>query len=190
MDRRSLIKNAGMAGVLAAGVAPAVVHAQEVIRWRLASSFPKSLDTLWGGAPDFAQYVSEMTGGKFQITTHAPGELVPAFGVLDAAQSGTIEVAHTAPYYFFGKSPAFGLGSAIPFGLNARQRTAWMYQGNGSKLLGEFYSKYNVVAFPALAVPLSAASAAFLRTFQAARSIKRWKKARLTHVSGLVHMTT
>ena len=149
MDRRSLIKNAGMAGVLAAGVAPAIVHAQEVIRWRLASSFPKSLDTLWGGAPDFAQYVSEMTGGKFEITTHAPGELVPAFGVLDAAQSGTIEVAHTAPYYFFGKSPAFGLGSAIPFGLNARQRTAWMYQGNGAKLLGEFYAKYNVVAFPA-----------------------------------------
>ena len=148
MDRRSLIKNAGMAGVLAAGVAPAVVHAQEVIRWRLASSFPKSLDTLWGGAPDFAQYVSEMTGGKFQITTHAPGELVPAFGVLDAAQSGTIEVAHTAPYYFFGKSPAFGLGSAIPFGLNARQRTAWMYQGNGCQVVGRVLCQVQRGRFP------------------------------------------
>ena len=49
MDRRSLIKNAGIAGVLAAGIAPAV-HAQAAIRWRLASSFPRSLDTIFGSA--------------------------------------------------------------------------------------------------------------------------------------------
>ena len=54
MDRRSLIKNAGIAGVLAAGIAPAV-HAQAAIRWRLASSFPKSLDTIYGGAEVFAK---------------------------------------------------------------------------------------------------------------------------------------
>ena len=48
MDRRSIIKNAGIAGVLAAGAAPAV-HAQtSEIRWRLASSFPKALDTIFG----------------------------------------------------------------------------------------------------------------------------------------------
>ncbi len=54
MDRRSLIKNAGIAGVLAAGVAPAV-HAQAAVRWRLASSFPKSLDTIFGAAEVFAK---------------------------------------------------------------------------------------------------------------------------------------
>ena len=148
MDRRAVIKNAGMAGVLAAGVAPAV-HAQETIRWRLASSFPQSLDTIFGGAKDFADKVSEMTGGKFQVTVHPPGELMPAFGVVDGAQQGTIECAHTAPYYFFGKSPAFALGCAIPFGMNARQRTAWMFQGNGGKLMAEFYDRYNLVNFPA-----------------------------------------
>ena len=148
MDRRSVIKNAGIAGVLAAGVAPAV-HAQATIRWRLASSFPKSLDTIFGAADTFAKKVSEMSGGKFTISTHAAGELMPAFGVVDGVQNGTVECGHTAPYYFFGKDETFALGCAIPFGLNSRQMTAWMYEGNGGKLMREFYAKYNIVNFPA-----------------------------------------
>ena len=115
MDRRSIIKNAGIAGVLAAGAAPAV-HAQAAIRWRLASSFPKALDTIFGAADVFAKKVGEMSGGKFTITTHAGGELMPAFGVVDGVQNGTVEMAHTAPYYFFGKDETFALGCAIPFG--------------------------------------------------------------------------
>ena len=148
MDRRALIKNAGIAGVLAAGIAPAV-HAQAAIRWRLASSFPKSLDTLYGGAEVFAKAVRAMSGGKFEISTHAAGELMPAFGVVDGVQQGSIEMAQTAPYYFFGKDETFALGCAIPFGLNSRQMTAWMYEGNGLKLMREFYAKYNIINFPA-----------------------------------------
>jgi TRAP-type mannitol/chloroaromatic compound transport system substrate-binding protein len=147
MDRRSLIKNAGIAGVLAAGVAPAV-HAQAAVRWRLASSFPKSLDTIFGAAEVFAKQVKAMSGGKFEVSVHAAGELMPPFGVVDGVQQGTVEVAHTAPYYFFGKNEAFGLGCAIPFGLNSRQMTAWMYEGNGMKLMREFYAKYNMINFP------------------------------------------
>ncbi len=149
MERRSFVRHAGLAGVLAAGTAPAIVHAQANIRWRLASSFPKSLDTLFGGADTFAKKVSDLSGGKFQISTHAAGELMPAFGVVDGVQAGTVEVAHTAPYYFFGKDPTFAIGCAIPFGLNSRQMTAWMFEGNGMKLMREFYAKYNIVNFPA-----------------------------------------
>jgi TRAP-type mannitol/chloroaromatic compound transport system substrate-binding protein len=148
MDRRSIIKNAGIAGVLAAGAAPAIVSAQANIRWRLASSFPKSLDTIFGAADVFAKQVSDMTGGKFQISTHAGGELMPAFGVLDGVSNATVEMAHTAPYYFFGKDPTYALDCAIPFGLNSRQMTAWMFEGNGLKLTREFYAKSNVVNFP------------------------------------------
>jgi TRAP-type mannitol/chloroaromatic compound transport system substrate-binding protein len=148
MERRSFIRQTGLAGVLAAGAAPAIVHAQASIRWRIASSFPKSLDTLFGVCDVFAKRIGEMSGGKFQITTHAAGELVPAFGVLDAVGNGTIEMANTAPYYFFGKDPTFALDCAIPFGLNSRQMTAWMYEGNGLKLLREFYAKVNIVNFP------------------------------------------
>ena len=147
MDRRSILKNACIAGVLAAGVAPAV-HAQAAIRWRLASSFPKSLDTIHGASESFARSVKQMSGGKFEISVHAAGELMPAFGVVDGIQQGSIEMAHTAPYYFFGKDETFALGCAIPFGLNSRQMSAWVYEGNGMKLMREFYAKYNIVHFP------------------------------------------
>ena len=146
MDRRSIIKHAGIAGVLAAGAAPAV-HAQAAIRWRLASSFPKSLDTIYGGADVFSKAVKAMSGGKFEISVHAGGELMPPFGVMDGVQQGTVEMCHTVPYYFYGKNPAFALGSAIPFGFNARQMNAWMLYGNGRKLMNEFYANYNAISF-------------------------------------------
>ena len=147
MDRRSIIKRAGIAGVLASGIAPAV-HAQAAIRWRLASSFPKSLDTIYGGAEVFSKAVRAMSGGKFEISVHAGGELMPAFGVVDGVQNGTVEISHTVPYYFYGKNQAFALGSAIPFGFNARQMDAWMMHGNGRKLMNEFYAGYNMLSLP------------------------------------------
>jgi hypothetical protein len=106
MDRRSLIKHAGIAGVLAAGIAPAV-HAQAAIRWRLASSFPKSLDTIFGGAEVFAKAVKAMSGGKFEISVHSGGELMPAVrrGRRRAERHGR-DVPHRA-YYFYGKNPIF-----------------------------------------------------------------------------------
>ncbi len=146
MDRRKLISHAGIAGVLAAGAAPAV-HAQPVIRWRLVSSFPPSLDTIYGSAQVFAQAVRVLSNGRFQITVYAAGELVPAFGVVDAVQSAAVEAAHTAPYYFYEKNPVFALGSAIPFGFNARQMNAWMLHGNGRKLMDEFYAGFNMRSF-------------------------------------------
>ncbi len=148
MDRRSLIKHGGIAAVLAAGVAPAV-HAQAAIRWRLSSSFPKSLDTIFGSAETFSRTVKALSGGKFEVSVHAAGELMPAFGNVDAIQNGTIEMAQTAPYYFTGKDPIFAFGCAVPFGLTARQMDAWMEHGNGRKLLDEFYGKYNMRSFSA-----------------------------------------
>ncbi|MFD0669784.1 TRAP transporter substrate-binding protein [Ramlibacter sp. MAHUQ-53] len=147
MDRRSLIRSAGIAGVLAAGAAPAV-HAQPAVRWRLASSFPKSLDTIFGAADIFSRSIKTMSGGRFEVSIHAAGELMPAFGVVDAVQAGTVEAAHTAPYYFFGKDETFALGCAIPFGLNSRQMTAWMHEGNGLRLMREFYARYSIINFP------------------------------------------
>lgn len=146
MDRRSLIKGAGIAGVLAAGVAPAV-HAQPAIRWRMATSFPKSLPTLHGAAVKFSETVSALSGGKFEVSAHAAGELMPALGVVDAVEKGTLEVAYTAAYYFTGKNPAFALSCAIPWGLRTIAMAAWKRHGNGGKLLAELFNKYNFRAF-------------------------------------------
>jgi len=148
LQRRGFITHAGLAGVLTASAAPAVIAAKPAVRWRLASSFPKSLDTIFGAADVFAAKLDQMSGGKFKVSVHAGGELMPPFGVVDAVQNGTVELAHTAPYYFIGKDETFAIGCAIPFGLNSRQMTAWMYEGNGLKLMREFYAGYNIINFP------------------------------------------
>jgi len=149
MERRSFIKHAGLAGILAAGSAPAFAQSQPEVKWRMAASWPKSLDTLFGGCEFIAKRVAASTNNKFQIQTFAGGEIVPAFGVVDAVQNGTVQCAHTAPYYFFGKDPTFALGCALPFGMNCRQQNAWMYHGGGLELMREFYKDYNIISFPA-----------------------------------------
>lgn len=118
------------------------------IKWRLASSFPKSLDTIYGGAEVLAKRLAELTDGKFEIRVFAGGEIVPPFGVLDAVQQNTVECCHTCGYYFHGKNKAFSIDTAIPFGLNARQMNAWYYYGDGLTLSREFFGKYNVINFP------------------------------------------
>ena len=152
MDRRAFIKKAGMAtgGAAAASTlaAPAIAQEQPAIKWRLASSFPKSLDTIYGGAEILSKTVAEITGGKFQIQVFPGGELVPALQALDAAQKDTVEAAHTVGYYYWGKDPTFAIASSLPFGLNARQQNAWLYHGGGNELLDEFFANYNVVALP------------------------------------------
>lgn len=147
MERRNFLKNAGMAGILASGVAPAIAADLPNIKWRLTSSFPKSLDTIYGGAEVLANRLKAMTGGKFQIQVFASGEIAPGGQALDVTQNGTVELCHTCSYYYVGKDKTFGIGTSIPFGMNCRQMNAWLYYGGGQKLLDEFYSNYNVVSF-------------------------------------------
>jgi TRAP-type mannitol/chloroaromatic compound transport system substrate-binding protein len=149
MKRRSFLKNTGLAGILAAGSAPAFAQAAPEVKWRLASSFPKSLDTIYGGAVTISERIASATNNKFQIQVFAAGEIVPAFGVVDAVQNATVQCCHTAPYYFFGKDATFAFGCAIPFGLNARQQNSWMYHGGGLALYNDFLKDYNIVSFPA-----------------------------------------
>jgi TRAP-type mannitol/chloroaromatic compound transport system substrate-binding protein len=149
MQRRKFIgAGAGMAGILAAGSAPAFAQGAGEIKWRLASSFPKSLDTIYGAAEIMSKRVAAATGGKFQIQVFAAGEIVPGLQVLDAVQNGTVQAGHTAPYYYWGKDAAFALDTAIPFSLNARQTNAWQIFGGGLELFREFYKGYNIYNMP------------------------------------------
>ena len=115
----------------------------------LAASWPKSLDTIFGGAELISSAAPSATNGKFQIQVFAAGEIVPGLQVLDAVQNATVQCCHTAPYYFFGKDPTFAFACAIPFGLNARMQNAWMYHGGGLALMREFMKDYNVYNIPA-----------------------------------------
>ena len=150
MERRSFLKNAGVGLAAGAVAAPAIRQGtQPEVKWRLASSFPKSLDTIFGAAETISKRVAACTNGKFQIQVFAAGEIVPGLQVLDAVQNATVQCCHTAPYYFFGKDPTFAFACAIPFGLNGRQQNAWMYHGGGLELMRDFMKDYNVINFPA-----------------------------------------
>jgi TRAP-type mannitol/chloroaromatic compound transport system substrate-binding protein len=148
-ERRSFLKKAGVGMAAGAVAAPALAQSQPGIQWRMASSFPKNLDTLFGTAEMIARRVSDLTEGRFQIRVAAAGELVPALQVLDAVQAGTVECGHTASYYYVGKDPAFAFGTAVPFGLNGRQMNAWMYSGGGHEALDPLFKEYGCVHFPA-----------------------------------------
>jgi TRAP-type mannitol/chloroaromatic compound transport system substrate-binding protein len=138
MERRSFLKKAGV-GLAAGTVAlPALAQNAPTIKWRMASSFPKSLDTLHGSGEYLVKRVAEMSGGKFQIQLFAAGELVPGPGVHDAVKDNTVEMGFTCSYYYFGKDPTYCIDTAIPFGMNSRQTNAWYREGNGTKLMGEF----------------------------------------------------
>src|SRR6266550_4111873 len=149
MRRRSLLAGGGVGLVGAALAAPAIAQSQPEVKWRLASSFPKSLDTLYGAAEYMAKRIAEATDNKFQIRVFAAGEIVPAFQVLDAVQNNTVEIGHSASYYYVGKDPTFAFDSTIPFGMNARQMNAWMTHGGGLQLMRDFFKDYNVYNIPA-----------------------------------------
>ncbi|NJM30081.1 MAG: TRAP transporter substrate-binding protein [Rhizobiales bacterium] len=149
MDRRKFIRNAGVASAATAALAaPAIAQSMPEIKWRLTSSFPKSLDTIFGAAETFSKYVAEATDNKFMIQVFPAGEIAPGLEAANEVGKGSIEMCHTASYYYWGKDPTYAFGTAVPFGLNARQQNGWMYYGGGVDLMNEFYATQNLVAFP------------------------------------------
>jgi TRAP-type mannitol/chloroaromatic compound transport system substrate-binding protein len=149
MHRRKFITSAGTAAAaVSALAAPAIAQSMPELKWRMTSSFPKSLDTIFGAAETFSKFVAEATDNKFQIQVFPAGEIAPAFEAANEVGKGSIEMCHTASYYFWGKDPSFAFGTGIPFGLNNRLQNAWLYYGGGTDLLNEFYATQNIIAFP------------------------------------------
>jgi TRAP-type mannitol/chloroaromatic compound transport system substrate-binding protein len=147
MKRRTFLTSAaaGLAGGTVA--APAVAQAPN-LRWRMATSWPKSLDTLYGSAASLCERVSQLTEGRFQIQPFAGGEIVGPIQVFDATANGTVECSHTLSTYFIGKNPVYGFDGGLPFGLNTRQQQAWMHGGGGLDLMREVFRKSDIVPVP------------------------------------------
>jgi TRAP-type mannitol/chloroaromatic compound transport system substrate-binding protein len=148
MKRRAFLTSAAVGAAATGLAAPAIAQGNPSVSWRLTSGFPKSLDTIYGAAETFARVVSDMTDGAFQIQAFPAGEIVPMPEAADAVGSGTVEMTHTASYYYWGKDATFALGTAIPFGLNARAINAWNYDGGGIDMMNAFYAKQNLIGFP------------------------------------------
>ena len=149
MDRRKFLATGALGATGAAALAaPAIAQSQPAVSWRLTSSFPNSLDTIYGGATTLSRFLSEATDGNFDVQVFAAGEIVPGLQAADAVMEGTVEACHTVSYYYWGKDPAWAVPAAIPFSLNARGINAWHYHGGGIDLANQFYAKQGLIAFP------------------------------------------
>jgi TRAP-type mannitol/chloroaromatic compound transport system substrate-binding protein len=122
---------------------------EETFRWNLVTSWPPGLPGLGTGVEKLARRIDRASGGRLKIRVYAGGELVPALEVFDAVSRGTAQMGHDASYYHRGKVPAAQYFTAVPFGQNANEMSAWLYYGGGLELWQEMYAPYNLVPFPA-----------------------------------------
>lgn len=127
---------------------PSVQATSETILWRMATSWPKSLDVMFGTAEVFCRTLSDLTEGNFVITPYESGEIVPGLEVLDAVMSGDAECGHTSSHYYLSKQPALAFSASLPFGLNAQQQSAWLFEGGGLAAIQQVYAKLGVINFP------------------------------------------
>jgi TRAP-type mannitol/chloroaromatic compound transport system substrate-binding protein len=148
MSRRKFLKQAtlGLAGGIVA--APAIAQTADTVKWRIVTSWPKSMDTMHGGVEEMGRRVGKLTDGKFDIRVFAAGEIVPPLQVFDAVSNGTVEGGHTLSSFYTGKNQAYAFDAGMPFGLNSRQQAAWMYYGGGLELMRELFGRENIRPFP------------------------------------------
>ncbi len=143
---RRAFSRGGAAGLLGAVAAPAVARA-ETRRWRMLTSWPKRLPGPGLSAERIAARIAALSGGRLQITVSAAGEIVPAFGVLDAVGSGVAEMGHSAAFYWQGKAPAAAFFTTVPFGLTPNEHVAWIDAGGGQALWDALYAPFGVKPF-------------------------------------------
>src|SRR6201989_1529583 len=148
MKRRDFLKVSAAGAAATAVASPAIAQSAPELKWRMTSSFPKSLDTIYCGADQFCKYVAEMTDNKFQIQLFAAGVIVPVLQPPDATPNTALEMSDTVSYYYVGKAPTFAIYASVPFGLNARMQNSWWYQGGAEQLANEFFKKHGVIGFP------------------------------------------
>jgi TRAP-type mannitol/chloroaromatic compound transport system substrate-binding protein len=151
VQRRRFLQHAGAGAGAALGALapPAFAQALPEVKWRLQSSFPKSLDVVFGGVVAMAERLAAMTDGKFRIQVFSRDEIVPGAQLLDAVRDGSLESCHAEANTFFDRDPVFAFFGAMPYGMTARQQDAWMVHGGGLQLLRSALKRYNVIGFPA-----------------------------------------
>ena len=130
------------------GTAPAV-QAGKTYQWKMVTTWSPHFPVLGEGADLLAEWIGEMSGGQLQIQVYGGNELVPPLEAFDAVSIGTAQMGHGASYYWAGKAPAAQFFTSIPFGMNAQQLNAWIYDGGGLRLWEELYTPFNLLPMPA-----------------------------------------
>jgi TRAP-type mannitol/chloroaromatic compound transport system substrate-binding protein len=152
LKRRKFLQAGAAAAVAGPSLAaPAIAETTPEIAWRLASSFHKSHDVLFGTTQTICRFVAEATDNRFLIQPFAAGELVPGTQALDAVTSNAaaVDCAHTPLDIYVAKEPALAFGAGIPFGLNGRHHLAWWAFGGGGEIVNAALKKLNAYGIAA-----------------------------------------
>jgi len=148
-NRRKFLKAAtatGVAAVAASSLAAPAVAAERV-EIAIVTTWPRDFPGLGTGAQRFAQRMSDMSDGRFQVSYYAAGERVKAFDSFDEVASGNAQMYHGADYYWVGKDQAWGYFTAVPFGLTYTEINAWIRYGGGQELWDELAGKFGLKNF-------------------------------------------
>ncbi|HKK52843.1 MAG TPA: TRAP transporter substrate-binding protein [Myxococcota bacterium] len=111
----------------------------DVLRWRVTSAFGTHLPALGENAVEVADRLRGASDGRIDWTVDDPGEVVPAFAIVDAVRAGKIEAGYTWLGYDQGKLPASVLFGSVPFGMTPWEYSAWWTQGGGRELARDLY---------------------------------------------------
>jgi TRAP-type mannitol/chloroaromatic compound transport system substrate-binding protein len=130
---------AGAAAATSAFPKPAL--SQNLMKWRMQTTWPKNFPGLGTGANKLAEFIGKASGGRLTVEVFGGGEIVPPFETMDAVGNGTIEMGHGAPYYWKGKVPTTQFIATIPFGLNANEQNSWIQFGGGQELADKVYGE-------------------------------------------------
>jgi TRAP-type mannitol/chloroaromatic compound transport system substrate-binding protein len=190
VERRRFIVKAGGA-LAAAGAAAAVdapnVIAQPKIQWRMSTAYTAStVDVAQHAAEQLGKIVEETSGGRFRIEVFPGGQIMGPFECFDATSKGTdIQAFMGSPQYWSAREPAIEWFATIPFGMNPAGMAAWLYQGDGLKLMEEAYGAFNIVPRPAMAN--SPQMAGWFRKKITTTSDFRGLKMRIVNLGGRVY---
>ena len=136
----------GVAAVAASSLAAPAVAADRV-DIAMVTTWPRDFPGLGTGAQRFAQRLTDMSDGRFQVQYFASGERVKAFDSFDEVASGNAQMYHAAEYYWKGKHKAWGYYTAVPFGLTYTEFNAWIRFGGGQALWDELADDFGLKSF-------------------------------------------
>lgn len=142
VPRRTFLAGAAAAPLAAAPAAPAIAAGRRT--WRMVTSWPRNSPGPGTTAADLADRITRMSEGRLTVELHAAGELVPGLEVFDAVSGGTVEMAHTASFFWANKVPASVFFTAVPFGLTPEAHDAWIRFGGGQELWDALYEPFGI----------------------------------------------
>ena len=128
----------------AARVAASGSAAIEPVRWTVPVGFGTHLPVIGDIAPTIADMALRASGGAIRLDLSEPGEIVPPFGIVDAVRDRKLEAGLTWLGYDQGKIPSSTLLSAVPFGFEPTEFTAWWYEAGGRELAEAIYAEHGV----------------------------------------------